>query len=278
MRICIASGKGGTGKTLVATNLAAVTESSLLVDLDVEEPNCYIFVNGEQESEQVCRPVPLIDQSKCTLCGICAEVCQFHAIVALPKTIMTFEELCHGCGACSLFCPEKAISEKGRVMGDVISVRSNGHTKLLYGRMRIGEPAPVPLIRQVKRRIGQDGLTIVDCPPGTACPAVECMRGSDLCVLVTEPTPFGLHDLKLALEVARKLKIPHAVFVNKQGLPGPDIHAFCRLKNVPVVGQLRHDMQIAMDYSDGRLIIEDPEHKEAFESLLARILKEAGGR
>lgn len=278
MRICVASGKGGTGKTLVATNLAAIAESSLLVDLDVEEPNCYIFVDGEQESEQICRPVPSIDPNKCTLCGTCAEVCQFHAMVALPKTIMTFEELCHGCGACTRFCPEMAISEKGRVMGEVISVRSNGRTKLLYGRVRIGEPAPVPLIRQVKKRIREKGLTIVDCPPGTACLAVECMRDSDFCVLVTEPTPFGLHDLKLALEVARKLRTPHAVFVNKHGLPGPDILAFCKLKNLPVVGQLRHDLKIARDYSDGRLVIEDPEHKETFESLLANVLKEAEKR
>ncbi|MBN1677046.1 MAG: ATP-binding protein [Candidatus Thermoplasmatota archaeon] len=278
MRISVASGKGGTGKTLVATNLAAVTQSSLLVDLDVEEPNCYIFVEGEQRSEQVFRPVPVIDEEKCTRCGTCAEVCEYHAIVALPKTIMTFEELCHGCGACSMFCPEGAITEKGRAMGEIISVQANGCQKLLYGRMRIGEPAPVPLIRQVKKRIPKDILAIVDCPPGTACPAVESMRGTDFCVLVTEPTPFGFHDLKLALEVVRKLRIPHAVFVNKHGLPGPDIHEYCRSKGIPVVGQLRHDMQIARNYSEGRMIVTDPAHRKTFEGLLKRVLEEASRR
>ncbi len=278
MRISVASGKGGTGKTLVATNLAAIAESSLLVDLDVEEPNCYIFVEGEQKSEQVFRPVPVIDEGKCTRCGICAEVCEFHAIVALPKTIMTFEELCHGCGACSMFCPEGAITEKGRAMGEIISVQADGRRRLLYGRMRIGEPAPVPLIRQVKSRIPRDILAIVDCPPGTACPAVESMRGSDFCVLVTEPTPFGFHDLKLALEVARKLRIPHAVFVNKHGLPGPNINEYCRSWGIPIVGQLRHDIQIARDYSEGRLIVADQAHKETFDGLLKRILEEAARR
>jgi len=278
LRISVASGKGGTGKTLVATNLAAVAGQALLVDLDVEEPNCYIFVEGEQESEEVSRPVPAIDDERCTRCGICAEVCEYHAIVALPKTIMTFHELCHGCGACSLFCPERAVTEVGRVTGDVVTVRADGVHRLVYGRMRVGEPAPVPLIRQVKKRIPGDGLSILDCPPGTACPAVESMRGSDFCVLVTEPTPFGLHDLKLALEVARKLKVPHAVFVNKHGLPGPDIHAFCEAVSVPVVGQLRHDIQIARDYSEGRLITADPEHRRAFEDTLQRVLKEAARR
>jgi len=278
LRISVASGKGGTGKTLIATNLAAVAGQSLLVDLDVEEPNCYIFFDGEQKSEEVHRLVPVIDEEKCTRCGLCAEVCEYHAIVALPKTIMTFEELCHGCGACSLFCPEGAIAEKGRVTGEIVTVTADGSQKLLYGRMRVGEPAPVPLMRQVKKRIPEDGLTFIDCPPGTACPAVECMRGSDFCVLVTEPTPFGLHDLKLALEVARKLRIPHAVFVNKHGLPGPDIHAFCESKGVPVLGQLRHDIQIARDYSEGRLITSDPNHRNSFEDLLQRVLKGAAGR
>jgi len=278
LRISVASGKGGTGKTLVATNLAAVADDALLVDLDVEEPNCYIFFDGETSSEEVHRPVPTIEDGRCTKCGICAEVCEYHAIVALPKTIMTFEELCHGCGACSLFCPEGAITEKERVTGEIVSVSEGERLKLLYGRMRVGEPAPVPLIRHVKRRIPKDGLAILDCPPGTACPAVESMRGSDFCVLVTEPTPFGLHDLQLALEVARKLKVPHAVFVNKVGLPGVDICAFCDSKGVPIIGQLPQDIQIARDYSEGRLIAAEAQHRGTFQGLLERVLKEAAGR
>ncbi len=267
MRISIASGKGGTGKTLVATNLSAVAEGVLLVDLDVEEPNCHLFFGGEEAArDRAHRPVPVVDSTRCTLCGNCAKVCEFHAIAALPRQVLVFPELCHGCGACSMFCPEEAITEQDHPMGDVVR-RENDGRKLLYGELRVGEASAVPLIREVKARIDTD-RAIIDCPPGTACPAVESMRGSDICVLVTEPTPFGLHDLKLALAVCRKLRLRCGVFVNKQGIPGPDIRGFCKEHGVPVLGELQFSRKIAERYSMGELLTDDRAFRRVFEDLM----------
>ncbi len=275
IRIAIASGKGGTGKTLVATNLAAVTDGSLLVDLDVEEPNCHIFAGATSNSEQAAyRPVPKIDRDKCTLCGNCGKVCEFHAIVVLPKEVMVFEELCHGCGACTMLCPEDAIIEKDHMMGAI--VRANGGIlNLLYGRLKVGEATATSLIKKVKRAIPGDYVTIIDCPPGTACTAVESIRGADICVLVTEPTPFGIHDLKLALNVTRKLDIPTMVFINKYGLPGPNVRKLCESLDVPVAGTLPLDRRIAEIYSKGGIISDLPEYASVFSELRDCILKEA---
>lgn len=276
MRVAIASGKGGTGKTLVATNLAAVAKGSLLVDLDVEEPNCYLFYKAvTNTSTELCRPVPKIDMAKCTLCGNCAKVCEFHAIAVLPREVMVFEELCHSCGACSMFCPESAITECAHPVGEILEVTSEGQD-LLYGRLRIGEAAPVPLIRGVKAMIPTDGLAIIDCPPGAACSMVESVRGSDIVVLVTEPTPFGLHDLKLALSAVKKMRLRHAVMINKQGLEGPDIKAFCCDKGIDVVGELPYGRSIAEAYSDGRLLVSQAEYQSRFRSILDCIIEAAG--
>jgi MinD superfamily P-loop ATPase len=278
VRISIASGKGGTGKTLVATNLAAVAADALLVDLDVEEPNCHLFFAAkDHSSETVNRKVPFIDKEKCTLCGNCAKVCEFHAIASLPRDILVFEELCHGCGACSRFCPEEAIEERDHPIGEIVRASAEGLGGLVYGKLRIGEAAASNLIKRVKKEIPKEGLTIVDCPPGTACPAVESMRGSDLCVLVTEPTTFGFHDLKLALAVTRRLKLRHAVLINKKGLPGPDVEEFCRKNRITVIGEIPHERRIAEIYSKGELLVSDPKYKVLFRSLMKRLIEEAEG-
>ena len=273
IRIAVASGKGGTGKTLIATNLAAMTDGSLLVDLDVEEPNCHIFTNAVSESEEPAyRPVPKVDDDLCTLCGRCAEVCEFHAIVVLPKKVMVFDELCHGCGACTMLCPDGAIEERDHLMGAVVRAKG-GILNLLYGRLKVGEVSAPSLIRKVKKALPPDTVTIIDCPPGTACTAVESIRGSDICVLVTEPTPFGLHDLKLALNVTKKLDIPTMVFINKEGLPGPDIRKFCESIDMPIAGTLPLDRRIAEIYSKGGLISNFPEYASVFSELRDHILK-----
>ena len=270
-KVAIASGKGGTGKTLLATNLAAVTDDAVLVDLDVEEPNCYLFHKGEGDTtEEAFRPVPSVDNVKCTLCGKCGEVCEFHAIVVLPKEVMIFEELCHACGACSLFCPEDAISEKNHLIGDIVSTSGDAFD-LLYGRLRVGEAMPTHLIRQVRKRIPEGRQIVLDCPPGTSCAPVESIRGADLCILVTEPTPFGFHDLKLALGVTEKLKVRTEVFINKHGLPGPDIEAFCNDSGIRVIGRLPLDRGIAERYSRGELLTGVTDHRRVFESLRDRI-------
>jgi MinD superfamily P-loop ATPase len=275
VRISIASGKGGTGKTLVSTNLAAVAGNALLVDLDVEEPNCYLFFGCKEQSRSVVsRKVPFIRKDKCTVCGNCAKVCEYHAIVSLPKEILMFEELCHGCGACSMFCPEHAIEERDHPVGEIVRVSADGLRGITYGRLKIGEVSASTLIKRVKKETPDDGLIIIDCPPGTACPAVESMRGSDLCVLVTEPTPFGFHDLKLALAVADKLRLRRVVLVNKKGLPGPDVEGFCRDNKIPVVGEVPFERAIAQEYSKGRLLVCDPKYERTFRSVLTRLLKE----
>lgn len=267
MRIAIASGKGGTGKTLVATNLAAVMRGKTLVDLDVEEPNCYLFQEKESEtSELVHRPVPKVDAAGCTLCGTCGRVCEFHAIAVLPKKVMVFEELCHACGGCSRFCPEGAITEEPHGIGEAISSRGKPFD-LIYGRLEVGEASAVPLIREVKRRLPADGDFILDCPPGTACTAVESIRDADFCVLVTEPTPFGLHDLKLALKVTERLGVDKGVFINKDGLPGPDISDFCAENGIPVVGSLPFDRATAVTYSKGSLLVGSDVYDRTFREL-----------
>jgi MinD superfamily P-loop ATPase len=275
VRIAIASGKGGTGKTLVATNLAAVMGDVTLVDLDVEEPNCHLFQKADGEAPvKVYRPVPEVDEAKCTLCGRCGEVCQFHAIVTLPKEVMVFSELCHGCGACSMFCPENAISERGHHVGDAISA-SGADFELLFGRLRVSEAMPTFLIRHVRDMIPKEVDAVLDCPPGTACASVESIRGADLCILVTEPTPFGFHDLKLALGVTKKLGVRSAVFINKDGLPGPDIEGFCREHEIPIIGRLRLDRDIAERYSRGELLMSHAGHRAVFETLRDRALEAA---
>lgn len=252
-----------------------MTEGATLVDLDVEEPNCYIFAKaGSETREEVFRPVPRVDPAKCTLCGNCRKVCEFQAIAVLPKEVMIFDELCHGCGACWLLCPEDAISEADHLMGEIIRTEG-GKLGLTYGRLKVGEAAATPLIRRVKEIVPDSDAVILDCPPGTACTAVESIKGADACVLVTEPTPFGMHDLKLALEVARKLKVPSAVFINKHGLPGPDIEEFCKANKIPVVGKLPMERKIAETYSRGELATENGEYREVFSGLRDWAFKEA---
>ena len=211
MIISIASGKGGTGKTLVATNLAlsvAKQGKVQFLDCDVEEPNAHIFLKPVfSRREQVCIPVPSIDEKKCTYCGKCSEVCAYRAIAVLKSRVLVFPELCHGCGACSYLCPEDAISEEYRETG-IVEIGSSNGIEFIHGKLTIGEAMATPVIREVKKHIDTEKIDIIDVPPGTSCPVVEAVKGSDYCVLVTEPTPFGLNDLVLAVEMVKSLNIP----------------------------------------------------------------------
>jgi MinD superfamily P-loop ATPase len=219
MRIAIASGKGGTGKTTVATNLAQVASrngrSVAYLDCDVEEPNGHIFLKPEiTERKSVGNPIPQVDADACSLCGQCGEICQYSAIVCVGEKVLVYPELCHGCGGCLLVCPESAITEVSREIG-VLETGRAGELQFAQGLLNVGEAMSPPLIKAVKSTAFQTDLTIVDAPPGTSCPVIEAVRGADFVILVTEPTPFGFHDLKLAVEMIRVLKLPMGVVVNQ---------------------------------------------------------------
>lgn len=273
MIISIASGKGGTGKTTVATNLALSLESDVQVlDCDVEEPNAHLFLNPAlRESKTVTTPVPKIDEEKCTLCGKCAEICQFKAIIVIGETVLPFHELCHSCGGCMEVCPEKAITETGRELGVLEQGNRNG-IDFVHGRLRVGEAMSPPLIREVRSLTRVDNTVIIDAPPGTSCPVIASVKGTDFALMVTEPTPFGLHDLKLAVEAVRLLGIPHGLVINRSDMGDDRVRDYAKKENLPVLMEIPFDRRIAEAYSKGKLIVEImPEWKGKFLELYDHI-------
>ena len=259
MIISVASGKGGTGKTLVATNLALALSDKVrvqLLDCDVEEPNDNVFLHLHLNNSQlVYIPIPKINEDKCTYCGKCAEVCVYNAIAVLPEKVLVFPELCHGCGACSYLCPEAAITEEGRQIG-VLEKGNSGNLELVQGKLNIGEPMAPPVIREVKKHIDSKSEVIIDVPPGTSCPVIEAVKGSDFCLLVTEPTPFGLYDLSLAVEVVRKLGIPFGVIINRVGVGDDKVEHYCQEQQIPILLKIPLDRSIAALYSQGIPLVE----------------------
>jgi len=258
MRIAIASGKGGTGKTTVAVNLACVLadngQTVQYLDCDVEEPNGHIFLKPEiTATEPVGIPVPVVDEKKCTGCRKCAEVCQYHAIAVLKKPLV-FAELCHGCGGCALVCPEGAIREENRTIGVV----ETGHAErvaFVQGRLNVGEPMAPPLIRAVKKKAIADGVAIMDAPPGTSCPVVATVRDADYVLLVTEPTPFGLNDLRLAVEMIRQLGLRHGVVSNRADSGDQRVHEYCSAARIPILLEIPDDRRVAEAYSRGHMAV-----------------------
>jgi MinD superfamily P-loop ATPase len=276
MIISVASGKGGTGKTLVATSLALSLKDIdrvQLLDCDVEEPNDHLFLKPEiNGSEDVSILVPSVDESKCTYCGKCAKVCAFNAIAVLGNHVLTFPQLCHGCGACSYLCPEKAISEESRETGSVEWGHADG-VSLVQGKLTVGEAMPGPVIRKVKEYADNNGGTVlIDVPPGTSCPVVEAVKDSDFCLLVTEPTPFGLNDLALAVETVRELNIPCGVVLNRAGVGDSKVEEYCKRENIPIMLSIPLDTEIARLYSRGIPLVEGlPQWKESFLELYTRV-------
>jgi len=277
MIISVASGKGGTGKTTVAVNLALSlidSHSVQFLDCDVEEPNAHFFLNIHTlQSKPVFLPVPEIIEEKCTYCGKCAEVCVYNAIAVLKDNVLVFPELCHGCGGCTLLCPEQAIKEKGQKIG-VIEYGSDNNLQFIHGKLDIGQAMSPPIIREVKKHINAAQTIIIDVPPGTSCPVIEAVKGSDVSLLVTEPTPFGLNDLRLAVETLRILKIPFGVVVNRADIGDRQVQNYCLKENIPVLMTIPMDKNIAVAYSEGKTIIEtQPSYKQKFLELFKKLKK-----
>jgi len=275
MIISVASGKGGTGKTLVATSLALSLIDNYkvqLLDCDVEEPNANILLHlALNQSQPVYIPIPKVDETKCTYCGKCAEVCAYNAIAVIKEKVLVFPELCHGCGACSYLCPESAITEEGREVG-IVERGNSGNLELVQGRLAIGEAMAPPVIREVKKYIDPANIVIIDVPPGTSCPVIEAVKGSDFCLLVTEPTPFGLNDLALAVEVVKKLGIPCGVVINRVGIGNQEVEQYCHREGIPILVRIPLDRNIALLYSKGISLVEGmPRWREQFVRLFRDI-------
>ncbi len=270
--ISIASGKGGTGKTTVAVNLALSLGKVQLLDCDVEEPNAHILLQPEiRETKRVYALIPVILEDRCDHCGKCAEFCQYHALFVTAKKVLTFPELCHSCGGCSMVCPLDAIIEEKKEIGK-LKMGMAKNVELVYGELNIGEPMAVPLIRAVKNRIRSDKTVLIDAPPGTACPLVASVYKSDYCILVAEPTPFGLHDLKITVEVLRKMKIPLGVVINRGGIGDKKVYEYCEKEKIPILLEIPFDRKIAELYSRGvPFVLEMSEWNENFSQLLGEV-------
>jgi MinD superfamily P-loop ATPase len=284
MIISVASGKGGTGKTTVSSNLAlSIGQGVQLFDCDVEEPNAHLFLHPSiHKIEPVIAPVPKIDLEKCSFCKKCMDICRFGALAVLKKNVLVFENLCHSCGGCFEICPEHAVLEKERSLGDIEHGTVNG-ISFIDGRLAIGQVMVPPIIKKIRSYTDQNMITLIDAPPGTSCPVIAAMNKADFILLVTEPTPFGLHDLKLAVETVKILGIPCGLVINRVGIGNDAVNQYAKKENIPVLMEIPFDKKIAQIYSRGEMIVDKmPEYKDKFLDLFKKIValveKKEGGK
>ena len=277
MIVAIGSGKGGTGKTIIATSIAIVLGRHhipvQLIDCDVEEPNASLFLNPTIHSRQPVKVmVPKIDEERCTLCGQCADFCRFNAIAVLPDKVLTFPEMCHSCTGCLKICPTEAIKSSYREIG-IIELGTAGEVQFAHGRLNVGEARAIPIIQELQSFINPTRMVILDAPPGTSCPFVETVRRSDFCILVAEPTPFGLNDLKLAVEVTETLGVPRGVIINRSDIGDRKVEQYCKEMQIEVLMSIPHQRSIAEAYSRGQALVEAmPQYAGAFLELKDKLL------
>ena len=279
MKITIASGKGGTGKTTISTNLSSyianMGSSVVLADLDVEEPNSALFLQTKLMHTQTSnKMVPAWEKADCTLCGECAKNCNFNAIVAMPSEILVFKELCHSCYACSELCPTDSLPMTPTRIGEIKEFQADGFA-FIEGRLDLGQEMAVPLIAQTIEYASEKypkHIKIFDAPPGTSCPVIEASRGSDFVILITEATPFGLNDLVLAVETMRVLNQKFGVIINRHGIGDDGVEKYCLKDNIPIITKVKNDKEVAKLYSKGELIYEKIEHfKDSLDDIVTFI-------
>jgi len=275
MKIVVLSGKGGTGKTTISTNLAINTKNAILIDTDVEEPNSHIFMKPEiEDTISVTKDYPKVDIEKCTLCGKCGEFCRYNAILPAKNKVLIFKEICHDCGGCQLVCPTGAIKYEKREIGNIYCGTSKYGVKMKYGDLNVGEVSGVKIIENLKELVENEELVIIDAPPGTSCSTVAAVEGADYAVIVSEPTPFGVSDMKMVVEMLRNMNIDFGVIVNKAGLGDDEIYEYCDEENIEILQQIPFDLEIAKLYASGSILSHEIEnYREKFELILNKIKK-----
>ncbi|MGM0508715.1 MAG: ATP-binding protein [Fusobacteriota bacterium] len=276
MKIAVLSGKGGTGKTTVSTNLAISLKNSVIIDCDVEEPNSHLFLNPDIKEEiDVNKEYPDVDMNKCTLCGKCGEFCNFNAIIPAKKDVVVFKESCHSCGGCEMVCPSNAITYPTREIGKIYVGDTEHDNKLIYGELNLGELSGVDIIEQSLKMTKNKDLVIIDSPPGTSCSTVAAVEQSDFAIVVTEPTPFGVSDMKMVVEMLEEMKIPFGIVVNKAGLGDGEIYEYVKEKNLDILMEIPFDKEIAHWYSEGiPFVTQKSEYKDEFKKVYERIIHE----
>ncbi len=278
MKVAIASGKGGTGKTTIATSLshlaANLNHRTVYADCDVEEPNGHLFLKPDiRDTRSAGVLVPVVNEDACIHCGLCGDVCLYNAIVTLGGRVLVYPDLCHNCGGCALLCPVGVICETSHEIGTIDRGKS-GTLQYIAGRLNVGQISCTPLIRAVKQDIPKADLVIIDAPPGTACPLIETLHDCDLALLVTEPTPFGLHDLKRAVQVARTLDLPVAVIINRADIGNGDVRDYCASESIRIIAEIPNDRRVAEAYSQAKLITSAiDEYTPLFTGMLADIIE-----
>ncbi|MGM0509387.1 MAG: ATP-binding protein [Fusobacteriota bacterium] len=273
MKLAVLSGKGGTGKTTVSTNLAISLDNSVILDCDVEEPNSHLFLNPDiKETVNVKKEYPKVDMNKCTLCGKCGDFCNFNAIIPAKNDVVVFKESCHSCGGCEKVCPSNAISYPKREIGKIYIGETEYNSKLIYGLLNLGELSGVDIIEQSLEMVSYKDKAIIDSPPGTACSTVAAVEEADYAIVVTEPTPFGVSDMKMVVEMLENMKIPFGIVINKAGLGDGEIYEYVKEKNLDILMEIPFDKEIAHWYSEGiPFVTELEEYKNKFKNMYNKI-------